>query len=360
MRRLIVVASLSLAFAVPATAQSGLQKALNNAAKKIDKVDAKVGEFTFTDAEEEQIGTDISGMLRQKYGVVQDRAVHKYVTLVGTVLAQASTRPNLKWTFVVLDTDGINAFAAPGGFIHITRGALALIHNEGELADVLGHEIGHVTAKHTIKAIQKAKLADAGAKATRRDVLTQVANAAYSIILENNFDRGDEMEADKVGVTLANAVGYRPTGLSAFLTRLADRYKDAKERSGVFASHPETKARLDGISSVVSAGKLTAAATVAPRYSETITFTLVAVADVAQVAPPTAPPAATNNSGSGKTGLGNLTSLGREKSGSQTTASAGSRGVNPDRDAKGGPNKGLVIVTVTPADITAFRAGIVG
>ena len=102
--------------------------------------------LTFSDAEEQQLGSEISAKIRDKYGVVQDRAVHKYVTLVGSVLASASSRPNLKWTFVVLDTDGVNAFAAPGGFVHITRGALALIQNEAELADVLAHEIG---ARHS-------------------------------------------------------------------------------------------------------------------------------------------------------------------------------------------------------------------
>jgi predicted Zn-dependent protease len=353
--RILLSAAAMIVAATTATAQSGLGRALNNASKKLERLDAKVGEYVFTDAEEAQMGADISGMLRQKYGVVQDRDVHKYVTLVGTLLAQASTRPGLKWTFLVLDTDGINAFAAPGGFIHITRGALALIHNEAELADVLGHEIGHVTAKHTLNAIQKAKIVNLGAKATRRDFLTEVANKAYSMIIENSFDRGDEMESDRIGVELANAAGYAPSGLSAFLSSLADRYKDAKERSGVFASHPDTKARIDGIAAAISARKLMASATVAPRYGQSIHYTLVAVADVPQGPPPAA---AKSSGSSGKIGLGNLTSLGRERSASQTTASAGSRGVNTDRDAKGGPSKGAVIVTVTAAEIAAFKAGI--
>jgi predicted Zn-dependent protease len=79
------------------------------------------------EAEEQQIGADVSAKLREKYGVVQDAAVHKYVSLVGQSLAQASSRPALRWTFIVLDTDGVNAFAAPGGYVHITRGALAII-----------------------------------------------------------------------------------------------------------------------------------------------------------------------------------------------------------------------------------------
>ena len=89
--------------------------------------------------------------MRARYGVVQDAAVHRYVTLVGTLLAKTSTRPNLPFKFIVLDTDGVNAFAAPGGFIHITRGALALMASEAELAGVLAHEIIHVTEKHTIQ-----------------------------------------------------------------------------------------------------------------------------------------------------------------------------------------------------------------
>ncbi len=78
----------------------------------------------------------------------------------------ASTRPALPWTFIVLDTDGVNAFAAPGGYVHITRGALALIQDEAELAGVLGHEIIHVTEKHTIKSMQKSKAVQMGASET--------------------------------------------------------------------------------------------------------------------------------------------------------------------------------------------------
>ena len=78
-----------------------------------------------SDAEERKIGEQVSLKLREHFGVYQDEAVTKYVTLVGTVLAQASTRPNLDWQFIVLDTDGVNAYAAPGGIVHITRGCSA-------------------------------------------------------------------------------------------------------------------------------------------------------------------------------------------------------------------------------------------
>src|SRR5712691_11809232 len=107
-----------LAIGSPAYAQLG------GLTKKVQAVQERKQQFddlNVTEAEERQIGTDVSAKVRECFGVVQDPAVHKYVKLVGTVLAQQSERPKLPWTFVVLDTDGVNAFAAPGGYIHITR-----------------------------------------------------------------------------------------------------------------------------------------------------------------------------------------------------------------------------------------------
>ena len=353
-----------LAIAAPAEAQFGKLKGI--AEKGLKAYD----DLNFTDQEEQQLGAEISAKLRDKYGVVQDRAVHKYVTLVGTVLSSASTRPNLQWTFVVLDTDGVNAFAAPGGFIHITRGALALVQSEAELAGVLGHEVGHVTLKHTVNAIKKAKATEMGTQAaSRSEFLQQVANKAYEVLLENNWDRTDENAADKVGLGLANKAGYAPAALSAFLTKLSERNKGLTERSGIFASHPAMTARLDDIAKLIASDRLTATAMVAARYSQSITYKPVPVAQVAQVAPPlgASAPAATPQtqtaapkSGTGAFGLGGMNPLGREKSSGSTIASAGSRGVNPDRDARGGPNKGLVAVTVTAAEIGEFRKGITG
>jgi predicted Zn-dependent protease len=349
---MVVAVAMFLASAPPALAQGPFGRIVDRVDKGLEKVQSLV----FTEQEEQQIGRDVSAKLRERYGVVQDAAVHKYVTLVGSVLAKDSTRPSLRWTFIVLDTDGVNAFAAPGGFIHVTRGALALIRNEAELADVIGHEIAHVTEKHTLEAIRKSNIASEVAKATRSEVLTRVTERAYGMILENSWDRGDETESDRIGITLANKAGYAPTGLAAFLTRLAERNKDLAERSGMFASHPEAKARLSELSKTISSAKLTASALVAARYTQAITYTPVAVGAVPQGAPPAAP-AAQPNSG-GRPRLGSFTALGRERDSS--VSSGGSRGVNPDRDAKGGPNKSLVAVSVSAAEIAAFRQGITG
>jgi len=84
-------------------------------------------DLTFTDEEEQDLGRQVSAKIRERFGVVQDPAIHRYVSLVGMVLASDSKRPNLTWTFIVLDTDAVNAFAAPGGYVHITKGALSLM-----------------------------------------------------------------------------------------------------------------------------------------------------------------------------------------------------------------------------------------
>lgn len=354
MKAMTMFVCAAVALATPAAAQFG------NLGKAIGKAAEVRQDLTFTEQEETALGSAISAKLREKYGVVQDTAVHRYVALVGSVLTAASDRPGAKWTFVVLDTDGINAFAAPGGFVHITRGALALLKNEAELADVLAHEISHVTARHTVKAIQKSKAISLGAKATRSDVLGAAADRGYEILLENNFDRGDEMDADRIGVTLAAGVGYAPTGLSAFLTRLSERNKNLQDRSGLFASHPETKARLDALAKVIASRSLTASALVASRYSQSISYQPVPVSTVGSSAAGSGPAKTDQSSGSGKLGLGGLKGLGREKSSDQTVSSAGSRGVNPDRDAKGGPVKTLVAVSITPAEVAEFRKGISG
>ncbi len=188
-------------------------------------------DLNITEAEEIELGQDVSLKIRQRFGVVQDAAVHKYVTLVGTTLVEQTARPKLPWTFIVLDTDGVNAFAAPGGFVHITRGALGLIKSESELAGVLAHEIAHVTQKHTVNAIRKSKGVQIGAGETLSDrtvFLDALANRVYDMVLENAFDRGDELDADKEGILIVQKASYAGTGS----VRISDASGRAQQGSG--------------------------------------------------------------------------------------------------------------------------------
>ena len=218
-----ILAVTMLALCSPAYAQFG---GVLDRAKQVKDTKDKIDELNISDEEERKIGEDVSVKVRARFGVVQDPAVTKYVSLVGTDLARQSERPTLQWTFIVLDTDGVNAFASPGGFVHITRGALGLISNEAELAGVLAHEIGHVAHKHTMNAIKKNKAVQIGTNATLADrgpFLANMANKAYEMVLENTFDRGDELDADKASVTLHEEGRLRE--------RHAGRIPDAPRRS---------------------------------------------------------------------------------------------------------------------------------
>jgi predicted Zn-dependent protease len=357
-----------VAIATPASAQLG--GILNRA--------QKVQELNINDEEERKIGEGVSTKIRERFGVVQDADVHKYVTLVGTILAQQTTRPNLAWTFIVLDTDGVNAFASPGGFVHITRGALGLIKNEAELAGVLGHEITHVAHKHTINAIRKNKAVQLGASETLSDrgpMLDRIANRAYSMVLENAFDRDDELDADKEAIALTQKAGYVSSALADFLTRLDDRNKDQPARNGLFASHPETKERIDKIRQM--AGSKGGAA-VEARYKANITYEATPITAIAAVADgaagltgSTSSKDADKNAKSDKDakkeeepkkkgfGLGSLVKRDApQRESQQVSASGGARGLGADRAAKGGSNANMVKVTVSAADVDAFKRGI--
>src|ERR1051326_7208142 len=248
---LVLSAAFLVSAAAPAHAQlgalgkikSGADKAAN-AKKEVDKV------RPMTEKEERALGDQTSLALRNRFGVVQDAKVTKYVTLVGSALAAASERPNLDWKFIVLDTDAVNAFAAPGGLIHVTRGLLGFAKNEAELAGVLGHQLTHVTAKHTVHFIELSTRAYAGADAVgpkegyTAAVIAKLTEQVFHRLLDNQYDQGQEDQSDEIGVQLANKLGYDPHGLQEVLKRLDARNSGRNEKNGWFSSHPATKDRI--------------------------------------------------------------------------------------------------------------------
>ena len=206
-----------------------------------------VSDLKMSEEDEIALGHAVSEQIRKRYGVQQDIEATRYITLAGRVLAEKSSRSHLPYQFIVLDSDAVNAFAAPGGYIHITRGALASLKSEAELAGVLGHEISHITEKHTLDAIRKMKSIELADEQTslgqNSEVFQQVANKATEAVLQG-FGRSEELEADRVGVHLASKPGYAPQGLLGFLETLRLQNQGAETRAGLFASHPETKERI--------------------------------------------------------------------------------------------------------------------
>jgi hypothetical protein len=203
-------------------------------------------------------------------------------------------------------------------------------------------------------------------------LVTKVAQAAYTSILDNKFSRSDESESDARGIEIANKVGYNPAGLSDVLTKLAARNADMQEPNGLFASHPVIKDRIAKIEKTIKDRKLTATATVAARYTENVELEATPIAALALVPEGSRGLAggeekkdgetAKKDEGGGKSSgggmLSRLTGGGKQAQQTQTVASAGARGGVPDRDAVGGPNKNRVRITIGAAEIAEFKKGI--
>jgi Zn-dependent protease with chaperone function len=372
---LAVVSALAVA---PTPASAQFMDKLGKGAKLAQKAN----DLVFTEAEEVELGQKVSAEIRQRFGVVQDPAVHRYVTLVGAVLVTNSTRPNLPWTFIVLDTDAVNAFAAPGGFVHITRGALALMSNEAELAGVLGHELIHITEKHTIAYLKKSAATSLAVDASGKgdSKISSVVVGQMKEVVLKGFGRKEEMESDEKGLALANKAGYAPGGLGGFLQKIADRNKSSTEKRGLFASHPEMNERIKKLGEM--AAKMNATATLDARFKKFISYPPPkAIADIAVVTEGSAGLAGGGGSnGGGKKaestdakkeepkkaeaeqpkkkgfGLSRLSNIGGgDQKQAQVTGSGGGRGLDPEVDAKGGGNPTLVAVKVTASDVEAFK-----
>ncbi len=198
--------------------------------------------------EEQSIGQSIALQVIARYGGVYDSPeLTRYVNLVGKGVALTCDRANIEYRFAVLNHDSINAFAAPSGYIFVTRGLLKTIRNEAELAAVLGHEIGHVTQKHILDVIQRSKqiagVAEAGlAYATSNpDAFKGVIDGAVKKLLDEGLDQGKELESDRLGVVFASRVGYDPNAYLTFLNRLRQIKGDDR---AFFKTHPNFSDRI--------------------------------------------------------------------------------------------------------------------
>src|SRR5688572_23795167 len=210
-----------------------------------------------SEAEEMAIGQQQDAEIRREMGVYDDPTLQRYVNDIGQRLARTSHRPNLPWSFTVVDNPAINAFALPGGYIYLTRGILAYLDDESELAGVLGHEIGHVTARHAAQAYTRQAQANLGLTIlsifvpSTRPFADLGATGLGVLFLKHG--REAELEADRLGVEYGSGAGYDPNGVPRFLSTLA-RVSAMSER-GVpnwLSTHPDPGSRVTKAEPVAS------------------------------------------------------------------------------------------------------------
>ena len=224
----------------------------------VNPVSGKKELMFFSEKAEIALGQNTDREIKQTYGIYQDKAMNDYVNGVGQKLAAFSFRPKLQFYFAVLDTPVINAFAAPGGFIYVTRGIMALMNSEAELANVLGHEIGHVDARHSVKRLSGTLLISIGlllGSALSEDIAKVAGLAGIGTqLLFLKFSRSDEYQADSLGIQCARKAAYSPVEMVQFFSALENMSADSggSRLPNFLSTHPLTKSRIAKVKEMLS------------------------------------------------------------------------------------------------------------
>ncbi len=202
-----------------------------------------------SEAEEIALGRQGDAEIRREMGVYADEELQRYVTGIGERIAGVSHRPGLPWTFTVVDVPAVNAFALPGGYIYVTRGLLAHLGDESELAGVLGHEVAHVTARHASQQYTRSAGGSLGVLLASIFVpgvrpFSDLASAGIGTLFLK-YGRDDELESDRLGVEYASKAGWDPESVPRFLETLSRL--DAMSARGVpnwLSTHPDPGSRV--------------------------------------------------------------------------------------------------------------------
>ncbi len=200
-----------------------------------------------------EIGRQLAAILLGSKPLHPDMRLQRYVNQLGRWISLQSSRPGLPWTFIVLDDKGYNAFAAPGGYVFVTKGLIDSCADEAELAGILAHEITHVTAKHHLQAMRKTAQSGVLTQLVASQIKTNavgnmVASQLFALgrnLYARGLDQTDEYQSDREGVVLAARAGFDPYGLIAVLQGLRTASPDNPLFTLALATHPPAQARLD-------------------------------------------------------------------------------------------------------------------
>lgn len=244
--------ALSLLTTGRAHAQFGGLKGLKDKAQK-----AREALKPMSVEEEKQVGQEVAAKLIATFGLVPDDALIDYVNLVGRTVAAQSERQEVPFRFAVLNSDAVNAFSAPGGYIFITKGALLLCEDEAELAGVLGHEVGHVSGRHVLKIYERDKamragMDEAGSRMPGSRYLDDFSKKILIKVIDQGLVEGDEFDADQRGIKYAHMAGYPADGLSRFLSKLDQATTSEGKTSFWTKTHPPTAKRNERITSLIN------------------------------------------------------------------------------------------------------------
>jgi predicted Zn-dependent protease len=218
-----------------------------------------LGACAVSTQQEVELGTKYAGQISKELPLVQDPELVRYINVLGDSLAHVTDSRNLDWHFYIVDSKDVNAFAIPGGYVYVNRGLIERAQTMSQVAGVIGHEIGHVTRRHSIKQMQKSQGMNIGGvllctlTSACSTGLAQAGIGVASNGLFAKFSRGDEAEADQEGVKTVIAAGIDPNGFPELFRILLDERK-AKPGSldTFFASHPMEEDRITATETLIA------------------------------------------------------------------------------------------------------------
>lgn len=208
--------------------------------------------FGLSEQEEIRLGRQVEAEFAKTYGFVNDPEGLRRVTGIGLRLAHVSERPNLPWTYHIVDDKSVNAVAAPGGFIFVTKGLMSFVKSDDELAFVLGHETTHIAHRHVVELAQRQMELQLGAALVTQILFGgsmtayQLSRVAGSMMLAS-YSREKEYEADHYGVIFSKKIGYDPRASVSFFERLRGLEGRQNALGSAFASHPPTTDRIKAV-----------------------------------------------------------------------------------------------------------------
>lgn len=197
-----------------------------------------------SDRQEVTIGKQINQQLvGREFKIYNDRAATLYINRIGQRLVEESDRPNIPYTFQVIDDDNINAFATMGGFVYINKGLMTAADNEAQLASVIGHEIGHISARHSIQQMRQMAIASGVASVAGVD-RSRAVQIGVELALRRPHSRQAEYEADRLGLQTMGRSGYAQSGMVDFMKKLLNK----PSPPSILSTHPATADRIAAIS----------------------------------------------------------------------------------------------------------------
>ena len=215
---------------------------------------------TITEQQEISIGASYHEKILEENKVIENKELNDYFSKLGNEIARNSHRPDLKWTFTLIDSPIMNAFATPGGYVYMYRGMLNYFNSEAEFAGVIGHEIAHITARHAVRGMSTAQVTNLLLGIVRANVpgaqLTDNAFNLMNVIVNRGYSRKFELEADKLAAEYLLNNNYNPDAMRSFLKILEDsddlERKIAKSENreprvgyhGIFSTHPDNEKRI--------------------------------------------------------------------------------------------------------------------